>query len=134
MKKRFLGIAAALALVCIALVGCNGGGAASQDYTANFAGEWELVSMESADPITEDDIQTMKDLGLTVTLVLSEDGTADLNMFGESMGSATWEAKSATECSFTSEGAEATLTLDSSTGRLRFSQGDEALVFTRTEG
>ena len=134
MKKRFLGIAAALALVCIALVGCNGGGAASQDFTANFAGEWELVSMESEDPITEDDIQTMKDLGLTVTLVLNEDGTADLNMFGESMGSATWEAKSATECEFSSDGAAATLTLDSSTGRLRFSQGDEALVFTRAEG
>ena len=129
MKKRFLGILAVLAVFCIALVGCGG---PKEDYTPVFAGEWELVAMESEDnEVSEQDLQDMKDLGLTVTLTLNEDGTANRVMFGEDYGTGEWSAKSATECNMTMEGQKIDVVLDPSTGRLRFSQGDEALIFVK---
>ena len=129
MKKRFLGILAVLAVFCIALVGCGGSG---KDYTSNFAGEWELVAMESEEnQVSEEDLQNMKEMGLVVTLNLNEDGTANLVMFGEDYGSGEWSAKTSTTIDMTMEGQKIDVTLDPSTGRLRFAQGDEALIFVR---
>ena len=129
MKKRFLGILAILAVFCIALVGCGG---SSEDYSSNFAGDWQLVSMESPDnDVTEQDLQDMKDIGMTVDLTFADDGTCTLVMFGEEYGTGTWKAKSATTCDVTMEDQHIDVTIDSSTGRLSFAQDDEALIFER---
>ena len=129
MKKRFLGILAVLAVFCIALVGCGGG----EDYSANFAGKWQLVSIEGENALSEEDVQLMKDVDLTVDLTLAEDGTCTLVMFGEDYGSGTWKAKSATECTVTLEGEDIATTLDSGSGRLSLTQGGDSLIFVRAE-
>ena len=129
MKKRFLGILAVLAVFCIALVGCGG---PAEDYSPNFAGNWQLVAMESADnEVSEQDLQDMKDLGLTVDLTFADDGTCSLVMFGEDYGTGTWKDESAAECAVTMEDQSIDVALDSATGRLTFAQGDEALIFER---
>lgn len=126
MKKRFLGIFALLAVLCIALVGC--GGAANKE---NFIGEWQMVAMEGEDPVPEEDLQTMKDLGMTVDLSIAEDGTCTLVMFGEDYGSGEWKATSATTCEMTIDDQAIDVTYDAETGRLRFAQGESALIFER---
>ena len=112
-----------------AQLGCGGG----EDYSANFAGKWQLVSIEGENALSEEDVQLMKDVELTVDLTLAEDGTCTLVMFGEDYGSGTWKAKSATECTVTLEGEDIATTLDSGSGRLSLTQGGDSLIFVRAE-
>ena len=161
MKKHYPAILAVLIAFCIAFVGCGGSGDAAapqddaqeqsqgskfdkdekqeepQDLDAIFAGEWEVVAMESSDPedsVSEDDIQAMKDMGLNVILTLAEDGTAKLVMFDEDYGSGTWEAKSETEVALTMEGDKIDVVYDPATGRLSLEDDDEAIIFVRSTG
>lgn len=129
MKKRFLGLFAILAMFCIALVGCGGGG---QDYTANFSGEWELSHVENNDELSPEAIQDLRDLGLTVNLSLGEDGAASLVMFGEDYGTGEWKATGADTCEVTINDEALSCTLDDS-GLLHVTEADETLVFMRTE-
>lgn len=103
--KRIISVvlASAFALVLgAALVGCGGG--SSEDYTANFAGDWKLYEMEDESGVTShDDIAMLDSLGMAAILTLGEDGAANLDLMGEIM-SGTWEANSATECTVTLDG------------------------------
>ncbi len=103
-----------------------------EDFDAAFLGGWRLVAMEGDENDTsEEDIQAMNDAGLTVDLVFSEDGSCNLTMFGDDYSSGTWTAVSTTEAIVTMEGQRIDATIDSSTGRLRFYQGESALIFVR---
>lgn len=82
-----IALASALALSLV-LVGC-GGGSQAPDPT----GEWTLYEMTSEDPAnaaSPEDVQTMTDYGLSVTMTLNEDGTGSMNAFGEVLD-VTWE-------------------------------------------
>lgn len=109
-----------------ALVGCGG----SEDYTANFAGEYKLVEMEENGEVTpQEDLAMLEALGLTVNLNLNaEDGTAELDMMGDVM-SGTWTANSATECSVTLDGETLDGTL--ADNMLTISDGSSSMTFEK---
>lgn len=132
MKKHIIAVFTALILACGVLVGCGqaGGGAAADPHNAAFVGDWELSAIEGEGAISEEDFQLMKDLGLTATLVLFEDGKANLNLFGEDLGEGEWTSTSATEGTLNLEGQDVQLGLDGET--LRLSQQGDVLVFTKT--
>lgn len=137
MTRRLLPGLMALVLACFALVACTQGSAA--DGKA-LAGTWELDSMEGkGSTTTSEDLAALKDTVGGVYLVLSEDGTAEFEMFGITT-SGTWKATganagkvtmdsgssevSAQEQSMTLEGDK--LVLKSSTDTLRFERIDPA--------
>ena len=71
----------------------------------------------------------MEDMGLSVTMSVKEDKTFSMNVMGEEM-SGTWEAKSASEATFTVEGqsvpvtlANGVLTLEESGTKMMFEKG-----------
>ena len=100
MKKGIIALAACVFALCFALVGCGGSGS---DAKAAWVGSWDLIEMEENGEVTSaDDLQMLKDLGLEVYFEVNEDGTCKLMLLGEGM-EGTWEAKSATEATFTLE-------------------------------
>lgn len=105
--KKLIPIALLTLVVALglALAGCSGG---QGDYSKNFQGSWKMTSMAGA---SEDDMALMEAFGMSVVLELNEDKTASVDMMGEEVAGS-WEAKSATECTFTVEGDSATGTLN----------------------
>ena len=75
-------------------------------------------------------VNMAKDLGITVTLELNEDGTAALVIFGEK-AEGEWEAKSATEGTFKAE--DAAVDMKIADGKLTMEQNGEKLVFEKAE-
>ena len=128
MKKGIIALLACVFALSLALVGCGGGGG---DAKAAWVGTWDLYEMEENGQITStDDIQMLRDLGLTVTLELKDDGNGALVMFGESL-EGTWEAKSATEGSFTAQDQTVGMTI--ADGKLTMEQNGSKLVFQKGE-
>lgn len=110
----------ALAL-SVSLVACGGGDTSTpagpapeeQEQTVSFVGSWELDSAEFSDgSYTSDDIDDMADLGLTVTLDLSEDGTATIDMFGSETLEGTWEESGSDGITITVDGEPVDATYD----------------------
>ena len=127
MKKGIIvGLFACVFALSLALVGCGGGGG---DVKAAWVGTWDLSEMEENGEVTSsDDIQMLKELGLTVQLELKEDGTGALVLFGESM-QGKWEAKSATDATFTYEGQ--TINMKIADGKLTMEQNNSKLTFVK---
>lgn len=128
MKKGIIvSLFACVFALSLALVGCGGGGG---DAKAAWIGTWDLTEMEESGQVTSsEDIEMLKELGLTVNLELKDDGTGALVLFGEAMDGK-WEAKSATEATFTYEGqtidmkiADGKLTMEQSGSKLTFAKG-----------
>ena len=126
MKKGLIvGLFACVFALSLALVGCGGGG----DVKAAWVGTWDLSEREEDGEVTSsDDIQMLKELGLTVQLELKEDGTGALVLFGESM-QGKWEAKSATDATFTYEGQ--TINMKIADGKLTMEQNNSKLTFVK---
>ena len=129
MKK---GIVALLACVfalamSMALVGCG----SSSDPKAAWVGTWDLYEMEENGQVTgSDDLEMLKALGLDVHLDLNQDGTGALVLFGESM-ECSWEAKSATEASFTLDGQSIEAKI--ADGKLVMEENGSKLTFSKAE-
>lgn len=122
-KKITLVAAMCFAFVlCFALAGCGGSNREA------FVGTWELESGTNEN-LDSESIALMKSLGLEVDLVLAEDGTGALEMFGSS-SAITWDAKSATEATVMIDGAEAGLTLEEDKLTLVDSAG-ASMTFTK---
>lgn len=127
MKKRFIGVFAALALALGLAFGLS---ACGSDKKAEYVGDWEIVGLvQSGQPTSEDDIALMKSFGLTVTLTLNEDGTGSLNLFG-TVNDITWDV-SGDSATLEMNGSTAELTLED--GTLRMVQGEDAITFARVE-
>ena len=130
MKKGIIALMACVFALSLALVGCSGGGSGA-DAKAAWVGTWDLVEMEENGQVTgSEDLEMLRSLGLDVYLELSEDGKGALVLFGEAMNG-TWEAKSATEASFTYEGqtiemkiADSKLTMEQNGSKLTFQKGE----------
>lgn len=85
--KKTLGTAIGALSLCIALTACGGSSAPSEtdlsELRDEFVGTWELVSMESdATTLGEDEVDSMADAGMLVTLDLDEDGNLIFNEVG----------------------------------------------------
>lgn len=129
MKKGIIALLACVFALSLALVGCSGGGGG--DVKSAWIGTWDLVEMEeSGHPVTADDIQMLKDLGLTVSFDANEDGSAKLSFLGEVV-EGKWEAKSATEGTFTVE--DQAIDMKITDGKLAFEQNGSKLVFQKGE-
>ena len=104
MKKRFALAFAAILALCLALVGCGGGGGETPaDPSANFVGTWEISGMtQDGETYGEEEIEMMREYGLMIYLEFYEDGTFSLELFGEA-NEGTWEATSASEVVTSSE-------------------------------
>lgn len=135
MKKRFALAFAAILALCLALVGCGGGGGGGEaaDPKANFIGTWEIQSMEQdGESMSEEDLAMMRELGLSVYLVLNEDGTGSIEMFGEAL-EGTWEAKNATTGTFTAEDQTVDMTLEGGTLTMTQEGTDTRMVFAQID-
>lgn len=130
-KRRMAGLfvlACAIAVLCLGLFACGG---ASADAKKAYVGSWKLTGMtENGEAISEDDMALMEAFGMTVSLTVSEDGSFDLTYFGESQ-KGKWEAKSATEASFTVEGDTVPATLKD--GKLTLSESETELTFEKDD-
>lgn len=126
MKKRFLGIFAAFAIVlglCIGLTGCG-------DNKKEYLGSWEIVGMTNDGVETaQADIELMKSFGLTVTLSLDEDGTGVLSLFGVDYN-VTWEV-SGDSATLEYEGGRYDMKVED--GNLSMISGDNSIVFAPAE-
>lgn len=129
MKKGIIAMMACVFALCLALVGCGGSGGSGGDAKAAWVGTWDLTEMEESGQVTgSDDLQMLRDLGLDVYLELGQDGTGSLVLFGEPM-TGKWEAKSASEASFTYEGE--TIGMKIADGKLTMEQGGSKLTFEK---
>ncbi len=108
MKKIVAAFALAFALG-FGLTSC--GGATPEDFTPNFVGSWELVKIEGGDTnFSQDDFDLLKEMGMTCTLKLNEDGTYNFDLFGQVM-SETWEAASAETATLAMNGQQVDVAL-----------------------
>lgn len=129
MKKIFV-VMACVAVMGFTLIGCSGG---SDKFVAdNFIGTWFLYSMtENGEETSHEDMELMRSLGLDVTLDLSGDGSAKLDLFGETM-EGTWVADSGNTGGMIMEDQSVTMHLDEN--KLTLDQGgDTVMVFERSE-
>ena len=85
--KKTLGATIGTLSLCLALAACGGSSAPSEtdlsELRDEFVGTWELVSMKSdATTLSEDEVDSMADVGMLVTLDLDEDGNLIYNEVG----------------------------------------------------
>lgn len=137
MKKRFALAFAAILALCLALVGCGGGGGgggeAPADPKANFVGTWEITGMtQDGEEYGAEEIEMMREYGLMVYLVLNDDGTFEMNMFGEAE-EGEWTADSATQATLSIDGQEVTCTLDGGTLTMTQEGSDTVITFAEID-
>ena len=125
IRKKWVAMLVSVFALCLVLAGCAGGG----DAAKNYVGDWKLVGMEeNGEATSADDIKLMEDMGLSVTMSVKEDKTFSMNVMGEEM-SGTWEAKSASEATFTIEGQSVPATL--ANGVLTLEQDGTKMMFEK---
>lgn len=129
-KVKLLALLTCCIALCLALVGCGGGGGQkSEDYSKNFIGEWEASEVvDEGDTVDSDTMALVKSMGMTCTLSLKEDKSATLNIFDEKT-EGTWEAKSATECKATFSDGTMDGKIDGE--KLLFSDSDTSITFVK---
>ena len=135
MKQKLALLMTAIAMVAalaFGLVGCGGG--ASAEDAKNFVGDWTVTDLQAGDETDSlsSALQLLDSLGMKVTLTLSEDGNAALDMAGQQSMKGTWEAKDATTCTLSFEGTEpvdATLAGD----KLMIAQSNMSMAFERAK-
>ena len=125
--KKILGIATAICCMfalCFSLAGCG-------VDKSGYVGNWSLESGTDA-TLDADSIALMKSLGLQVILMLDDDETGSMDLFGEKL-EVTWKATSATEGEATIDGKATKLKLEEE--KLTVTEEDgKYLVFTKYEG
>ena len=130
-KKRMTGLIAmmcAIALLSLGLFACGG---SSDDAKKEYIGSWKLTGMtEKGEAVSANDLKTMEDYGMKISLTISEDGNFELTYFGEAQ-KGTWEAKSATEASFIVENETIPAKLED--GKLTLSENDVAMTFEKDD-
>jgi hypothetical protein len=121
--KKWVVMLASVFALCLVLAGCGG------DAAKNYVGDWKLTGMEeNGEATSAEDLKLMEDMGLTITLSVKDDKSFSLNVMGEEM-SGTWEAKSASEATFTVEGQSVPATL--ANGVLTLEQDGTKMMFEK---
>ena len=133
MRKTgiLLSLCCAFAL-CLALVGCGGGGG-NDAAKAAFTGTWDLTGItQDGEETTAEEISMLSSLGLDVYLTLNEDGTSKLVLFGESM-EGTWTADSETAGTITLQGESTDMAIEGDTLKMTESGSGSSLTFKKGE-
>lgn len=131
MKKlKFLIVAACVAAVCFVLAGCGGNGGGGGDASTEIVGTWELSGGMNGDtPISSEELEAAKQLGMNITFTFSDDGSVVGEMYGEQY-SGTWEAVDASTVDITFNGQTQQGTL--ANGELSITAGDETMTFKKS--
>lgn len=128
LKAKLFAVAACAVALCVALVGCGGGGN-SADNAANFQGDWVLSSGNvDGQEVTPEILDQAAQLGMSIYMQFNEDGSCVLNVLGSEM-QGTWEAKDATTVSFTFEGSTEEAKLEGD--ELVMTYGDDNMHFKK---
>ena len=91
-RRMLVGIALMLTM-CLALVGCGGGGGSAE---SKLIGYWELSGGTlEGEELDDEFIQMMKDWDAHMIIHFAEDGKCEVDMFGD-VCDATWDAKAKT--------------------------------------
>lgn len=123
-RKIVLVLMACMLAACFTLVGCGGGGGA-----ADFVGDWKLTEMvEDGEAMSGDDLELMEEMGLTFGLTINDDGSAVIDMFGETLDG-TWEAAGDSAVDLTFEGE--TLQAKMVDGKVVLEEGGSKMVFSK---
>lgn len=119
---RILAIVACAFALCLVVTACG----SSKKYAEEFVGHYQIVSMDyDGESISEDDMESLREWGLDVVMVLDEDGTGEINLMGE-VSDVTWEA--------TGEG-EGTIVLDGEYGgNISLADGQLTITEDGSEG
>lgn len=111
LKAKIFAVAVCAMALCVALVGCAGGGT-NGDAAANFQGDWMLSGGNNdGQELDAESIDAMEQMGLYVYIQLNEGGNAVISLFGTNTDG-TWEAKDANTVALTFEGDTADATLE----------------------
>lgn len=97
----------------------------------DLVGSWRLSGLvQDGTSTNAESIAKMQDMGLEVSLNLHEDGTATLVLFGAEM-TGTWDAPSSNTVNLSLDGLEGICSVDTATGELTLTDGDDKLTFTK---
>ena len=128
-KMRGFALVACAVALCCALIGCSNGEASKEDAKAAFVGSWKLTALTAdGEDMSGDDISMLDAFGMSVGLVVADDGTCSFTLFGETMDG-TWEAASTSEAKFMFEGE--TLAASLADGKLSMTADGDAMTFER---
>lgn len=122
--KNFKKILAVLMIAVLAfgLVACGGGGGGANKPSP--VGTYTLTGMtEDGEETSQEDLELMASLGLTVTMEFKDDNTGALTLFGEAM-EFTWD-----DSNITMEGESVPYTFDGTT--LTLEQDGTSMTFTK---
>ena len=149
MRKQLLAPIACAMAVCLALFGCGESAPAEPEATeevveeaieevaepdgSEYVGTWELYEMKDEDEvISHEDLMATKDAADSyVYLVVNEDGSFDLDVFG-TVTSGTWEPSDDGSLSVDYQGEKVTISMDDE-GKLTLTESDAPMVFTRID-
>ncbi|MBR2791025.1 MAG: hypothetical protein IKD70_10535 [Eggerthellaceae bacterium] len=124
--KRYPKVLAAVTAVfalctALALTACGSSGS-----TGAEPGTYSLYELQSpTEPVTHETVQMMEAFGLTASLVLNEDGTGSLVLFGAPVD-ITWDAKG-----ISYQGSKVSYEYED--GTIILSTGEEKMIFKRVE-
>lgn len=123
-RRMLVGIALMLTM-CLALVGCGGGGGSAE---SKLIGYWELSGGTlEGEELDDELIQMMKDWDAHMIIHFAEDGKCEVDMFGD-VCDATWDAKAKTmdwegeTVEFKLDGD--TLSINDGSNHIEFKKGD----------
>ena len=122
-KKKVLFVLLSMSLLIglFGVVGCGGAG--------GFAGSWELTGSETDGvPATQEDLDSMRALGLTVELTLNKDGSATLTEGGNSV-EGTWTEIDSKSCTITTDNKFLEVKLEN--GKLKFELNGSMVEMSR---
>ena len=102
-------------------------GSSAATSTNEIVGEWELESGNDQE-LTVDALDSMREMGFNIVLLVNNDGTFELSLFDEST-SGTWSESGTHTYRFTIDGESITGTYDNTTKRLTWEEGGDRLVF-----
>jgi len=149
MRRQLLAPIACAMAVCLALVGCGESAPAEPEATeevveeaieevaepdgSEYVGTWELYEMHNGDEATShEDLMAAKDAaGTSIYLVINEDGSAELDVYGTVM-SGTWEPGDDGSLSMTFNGKTATVSMVEE-GKLTFSDESISPTFVQID-
>ena len=102
-------------------------GSSAATNANEIVGEWELESGNDEE-LTIDTLDSMREMGFNIVLLVNGDGTFELSLFDEST-SGTWSEAGTHTYRFTIDGESITGTYDNSTKRLTWEEGGDQLIF-----
>ena len=102
MNKRAVALILFAFALSAALAGCVSQANNPQAWKANFAGVWELNGATTdGEDLTDEQVAAMKEDGRDVFIMLRENNTCSMLVFGLYSGTGTWEAVSPREAHLT---------------------------------